>query len=65
MSRRRAIPDPVGPDMRFQRAVKERLEIVCGESGTPIAMLDTATATTAQIAAKVKELILLLQPRKP
>lgn len=46
---------------RFDAAIKENLEIVTGQRGTPIKKLDPETATTAECAAKINELISLLQ----
>lgn len=65
MSRRSIprVPPVQDPERRgFDEAVKERLEILFGVRGVKIAPLDTATATTAQCATKINEILSLLQP---
>lgn len=54
------VPRGTDPRDRFDAAVKETLEIVAGRRGTPIKPLLT-TATTAEIAAKLNEVLELLQ----
>lgn len=46
---------------RFDSSLKESLEVMMGRRGTKLVALDTTTATTAQIAAKVNEIIEALQ----
>lgn len=53
-------PSLPAPDGRFEREVKETLEIIMGRRGNRIKPLDT-TATQAQIIEKVNELLKLLQ----
>lgn len=48
------------PRMRFDATVKESLEIITGRRGTAITAL-SPTATTAEIIAKVNEIIEVLQ----
>lgn len=64
MSGRRGIPrvPPTddGERRAFDEAVKERLELIAGLRGGKINKLP-ATATTAEIVAKVNELVALLQ----
>ncbi len=65
MSTRRAIPR-VPPTIErertgFDEAVKERLEVISGLRGGKITLLDPETATTAQCAAKINEILGLLQ----
>ncbi len=62
---RRAIPR-VPPTVErertgFDEAVKERLEVISGLRGVKVAQLDPETATTAQCASKINEIIALLQ----
>lgn len=62
---RRVIPDvpPTEDPQRriFDEAVKERMEIVSGARGVKIVKLDETTATTAECAAKINEILRLLQ----
>lgn len=65
MSTRRAIPR-VPPTIErertgFDEAVKERLEVISGLRGGKIVLLDPATATAAQCAVKINEILALLQ----
>ncbi len=53
-----AVPKSNSP---FEKAVKERLELVAGERGEKIKLLDPQTATTTDLANKINELIALLQ----
>lgn len=46
----------------FDAAVKERLEILFAVRGERIAPLNTSTATAADCAAKINEILALLQP---
>ncbi len=56
------VPPTDSPERRgFDEAVKERLEVIAGLRGVKIAKLDAATATVAGCAAKINELIDLLQ----
>lgn len=57
--RKPAIPHPPMGD-RFSQAVKENLEILTGRRSAPIVGLP-ATATTAEIIAKINEIIRVLQ----
>lgn len=61
---KRAIPDvprdSVGERRRFDEAVKEDLERIIGVRGGKIEVLPS-TATTAQIVAKINEIIDRLQ----
>lgn len=50
------VPKLQEPRDRFDSSVKETLEILTGRRGTPIADLAT-TATTAQIIAKINEIL--------
>jgi hypothetical protein len=62
----RSIPQvPSGADQRtdFDRALRENLQQITGRRGDPIAPLNADTATTAQIAAKINEILLQLQGR--
>lgn len=65
MNRRREIPrvPPTENSERrgFDEAVKERLEVVSGLRGGKLTTLDPATATAAQCAAKINEILALLQ----
>lgn len=45
---------------RFDYAVKENIEIITGQRGTPIAVLAT-TATTAEIITKINLIIRTMQ----
>lgn len=45
---------------RFDQAVKENIEVIRGDRGVKVAQLQT-TATTAEIIAKINQLIALLQ----
>jgi hypothetical protein len=54
------VPRPQDPRDRFDVAIKETLEILTGRRGTPIKPLLT-TATTAEIAAKINEILDVLQ----
>ena len=63
----RQIPKAPGPATDrarygFDAAVKERLEVIAAVRGERIAPLDTSTATAADCAAKINELLALLQP---
>lgn len=61
--KKRAIPQvPKGVESRgrFDEAIKENLEIICGQRGDKIRPLPS-TASQAEIIAKVNELIALLQ----
>lgn len=64
MSRIPAIPRvPPSGDMErrgFDAKVKEAIEVVTGRRGTPIAQL-SSNASSAQIIAKINELIALVQ----
>lgn len=53
-----AVPKANSP---FERTVKERLELIAGERGDRIKPLNPDTATTADLANKINELIELLQ----
>ena len=53
-------PSIPAPQDRFQRMVKENLEIITGRRDSKIKLLDT-TATQAQIIEKINELLKLLQ----
>ncbi len=53
-----AVPKANSP---FERIVKERLELIAGERGDRIKPLNPDTATTADLANKINELIALLQ----
>jgi len=57
--KKRAIPPPPIGD-RFSEAVKENLEVIMGQRVPAITELPT-TATTADIIAKVNELLRRLQ----
>lgn len=64
MSKRKPLPAvPQGTDeqQRFDAAVKQRLQLFSGELGGQVALLDTSTATAADCASKINELIKLLQ----
>lgn len=57
------VPPTIEKERRgFDEAVKERLEVIGGQRADKIAPLDTSTATTAQCAAKINEILALLQP---
>lgn len=45
----------------FDAAIKERLEILCGERSTRITRLDPAIATAEDNAKKINEILELLQ----
>jgi hypothetical protein len=47
-------------DARFAQSMKETVEILTGRRGDKVVALKS-TATTAEIVAKINELILLLQ----
>lgn len=58
-----AIPDLQGIDYQLRNVLgpmKENIEILTGRRGTPIAQLSTSP-TNAELAAKVNELLTLLQ----
>lgn len=55
------VPKPGENRTRFDQAVKESIEILVGRRGGQIAKLDAATATTAQCAAKINEILDLMQ----
>jgi hypothetical protein len=57
----RVPPTSDAESMAFNTAVKERLELMFGVRGTAIKLLEPSTATTAEVAAKLNELIALLQ----
>lgn len=62
--KRNAIPavPPGEPERRrFDAALKERLELFSGDIGGKIVALNTATATAADCAEKINELLALLQ----
>jgi hypothetical protein len=62
--KRNAIPSvPPGESVRrrFDAALKERMDMFSGDIGEKIVALDTATATTADCAAKINEILMLLQ----
>lgn len=62
--KRRAItkaPAGIGERRTFDESVKERLEVIEGLRGGKIAPLDPETATTAQCATKINEILALLQ----
>lgn len=64
MSRRSIprVPPVQDPERRgFDEAVKERLEVISGLRGVKVAQLDPETATTAQCASKINEILALLQ----
>ncbi len=58
--KKRAIPQPTADQTEINRAVKENLEILQGLRGGTIAQLPT-TATTAEIIAKLNEIVSRLQ----
>ena len=61
---RRAIPRPAMSDAEtraFCMAVKERLEQLSGERGTRLAPLVPETATPADVARRLNELLEILQ----
>lgn len=47
---------------KFDDAVKERLEVIAAVRGERITPLNTSTATAADCAAKINEILALLQP---
>lgn len=56
-------PVPRAPDkarMDFDRATKERLEIICGERGEKIAAI-SADASMGDVIAKINEIVAALQ----
>lgn len=56
------VPPTDAPERRgFDEVVKERLEVISGLRGGKITLLDPETATTAQCAAKINEILGLLQ----
>lgn len=55
-----SIPKPGNPRTSFDHAVKEILETITGQRGDRITPL-ADTATTAEIAAKVNEILARLQ----
>lgn len=57
---KRAIPSPQGNQFEINRAVKENLEVLFGIRSDKIAALSDS-ASTAEIIAKVNELITRLQ----
>lgn len=58
--KKRAIPQPTAQQLAINTAVKERLEVICGERGTSISKLP-AGATLEQVVDKINELLALLQ----
>ena len=58
--KKRAIPQPNAQQVDINRAVKERLEVICGERGTSISALPPG-ATIEQVVDKINELLALLQ----
>ena len=65
MSDRQIPKVPVAADRArygFDVAVKERLEVIAAVRGERIAPLNTSTATTVDCAAKINEILALLQP---
>lgn len=61
--RKRAIPQaPKGQESRgrFDEAIKENLEIICGQRNSKVDLLPD-NASNAEIIAKINELIALLQ----
>lgn len=57
----RVPPTENGERREFDGAVKERFEVISGLRGGKITPLDPATATVAQCAAKINEILALLQ----
>ena len=55
------VPQPGQPRREFDTALKEGMEVLTGIRGTRVKPLDPGTATTADIVAKVNELLDLLQ----
>lgn len=58
--KKRAIPQPTAQQLAINTAVKERLEVICGERGTSISTLP-AGATLEQVVSKINEILALLQ----
>lgn len=56
----RAIPQPNASQTDINRAVKENLEVLVGLRGSAVMPL-SSTATTADIIAKINELIAKVQ----
>lgn len=54
------VPRPTEPRYRFDQSIKENLEVLMGQSAEKIKPL-ASTATTAEIIAKVNEIIDRLQ----
>lgn len=54
------VPKAHEPRSRFDQAIKENLEIICGQRNSKVNTL-TETASQADIIAKINELIALLQ----
>lgn len=57
---KRAIPQPNGNQIDINRAVKENLEQIMGQRGGTVKPL-SSSATTAEIIAKINELVERLQ----
>lgn len=56
------VPPTDNPEQRaFDESVKERLEVISGLRGGKVAQLDPETATAAQCAVKINEILSLLQ----
>jgi len=56
------VPPVNDPERRgFDEVVKERLEVIAGQRGVRIVPLDVSTATAAQCAAKLNEILTVLQ----
>lgn len=62
--RKPAIPSTPKPNERrdkFDASLKEVLEIITGRRADPIKVLDASTATAADCAAKINEILARLQ----
>lgn len=55
------IPKPGDQRNKFDAALKECAESIMGRRGTKIALLDTTTATAADCAEKINEILRVIQ----
>jgi|ABSN01.1.fsa_nt_gi hypothetical protein len=58
--KKRAIPAPNSQQVSINTAVKERLEIICGDRGGAIKPLPPG-ASLEQVVAKINEILQVLQ----